>query len=166
MHPAAMQWAKLHVPELPRSVIDIGGADINCSLRNFYTWSAYTCVDIAAGPGVDVVADFATWAAQKIPVGHADLVVCFEVFEHTPTWPEMLREVHRILEPGGRMVGTCATGGRTPHSAYGLPELPADEFYRNVPPGELADQLAAVGFCDFTVDVARSGLDLRWVAIR
>lgn len=163
MHPAAFQWAKLNIPELPRSVLDIGGADINCSLRNFYTWSAYLCVDIAEGPGVDVVSPFVDWA-QNYPAGTFDLIVSFEVFEHTATWPEMVAQVHRLLEPGGIFVGTCATGNRTAHSAYGLPELPADEFYRNVPSHELAAVFEQVGFLDFTVDVARSGMDLRWAA--
>ncbi len=163
MHPAAFQWAKLHVPELPRSVVEIGGMDVNCSLRNFYTWSEYLCVDIAAGPGVDVVAPFAVWAAGQ-PEASRDLVVSFEVFEHTPTWPDIARQACRLLEPGGRFIGTCATGQRPGHSAYGLPELPADEFYRNVPAGELADHLLDVGFSDVTVNVTRSNMDLRWVA--
>lgn len=163
MHPAALHWAKLNVPEIPRSVLDIGGADINCSLRVLYTWSQYLCVDIADGPGVDVVAPFVEWASTQ---QHAyDLVVSFEVFEHTPTWPDMVAQVHRLLEPGGKFVGTCATGGRTPHSAYGHDTLPPDEYYANVTPGELAEVFVGY-FGDFTVDVARSGMDLRWVATR
>lgn len=165
MHPAALHWAKLHVPELPRNVLDIGGADINCSLRNLYTWSGYLCVDIAPGYGVDVVAPFVDWATDQ-PGDQYDLIVCFEVLEHTPTWPEMIGSAHRLLEPGGRFVGTCASNGRTPHSAYGLPSIPASEYYRNVEPGELAEALSAATFDEFTVDVARSGLDLRWAATK
>lgn len=172
MHPAALQWAKLNVPELPARVLDIGGADINCSLRPLYTWSDYTCVDIAPGPDVTVVADFLEWAAGQ-PTGHGkaghsgsgpDLVVCFEVFEHTPRWAEMVGEAMRLLQPGGLFVGTCAAPARTPHSAWGDPHPRDGEWYRNVPPGEMAGVLAAHSL-EFTVDVARSGLDLRWKAV-
>lgn len=165
MHPAAFQWAKENLPELPSRVVDIGGMDVNCSLRNFYTWSEYLCVDIAEGPGVDVVAPFALWAAQQ-PEQSRDLVVSFEVFEHTPTWPDIARQAFRLLSPGGVFVGTCATGDRAAHSAYGGPALLPDEFYANVPPGKLVDHLVDVGFREVTVDVARFNMDLRWSARR
>jgi SAM-dependent methyltransferase len=165
LHPAALQWAKLHVPELPTQVVDIGGADINCSLRNLYTWSGYTCVDIAPGPGVDVVADFVTWAASQPPES-CDLVVCFEVLEHAEDWRAIVGQARRLLIRGGRFVGTCATGDRPEHSAYGLPRKPADEHYVNVPLAEFAESLVMSGFDDFTIDVTRSGMDLRWDAAR
>lgn len=163
MHPAALHWAKLNVPELPRRVLDIGGADINCSLRNLYTWSDYRCVDIAEGPGVDIVADFITWS-HEVDVSQFDLIVCFEVFEHMKEWAFAVHRVHTLLEPGGLFVGTCATDGRTPHSAWGDPHPRPGEHYMNVPPGALAGTLVSAGFKEFTVDVARDGVDLRWKA--
>jgi hypothetical protein len=69
-----------------------------------------------------------------------------------------------MLEPGGLFVGTCATWQRVPHSAYGFPELPPNEYYANVGAGDLANILQAVGFKSYTVDVARDGNDLRWSA--
>lgn len=163
MHPAALQWAKLHVPELPRRVVDIGGADINCPLRNLYTWSDYRCVDAFDGPGVDIVAPFEDWARTE-PEKSVDLVVCFEVFEHTKMWPEMIVQAARILEDGGLFVGTCAGPQRSRHSAWGGPEPLPGEFYRNVELPELADMLEL--FSDVTVRLTRSHLDLQWVAIR
>ena len=163
MHPAALQWAKQHVPELPRRVVDIGGMDVNCSLRNLYTWSEYVCVDIAPGPGVDVVMPFQEWAREQ-PPGSQDLVVCFEVLEHDRDWEGLVIAARHLLEPGGLFVGTCAAPGRTPHSAYGFPELPPDEYYENVSPASFCMVLSNVGFLTFTVDRARDGLDLRWVA--
>lgn len=165
MHPAALHWAKQHVPEIPRRVIEIGGMDVNCSLRFLFTWSWYTCVDIAPGPGVDVVMDFPTWAYQN-PTEMCDFVASFEVLEHAANWREIVAGAHHLLEPGGHFVGTCATDGRTPHSAYGFPELPPDEYYHNVNASDLVDALVTAGFRTFTVDVARSYQDLRWDATR
>lgn len=167
MHPAALQWAKLNVPELPGPVLDIGGADINCSLRNLYAWSPYTCVDIAPGPDVTVVADFLEWATDQ-PAGRPgsgyELVVCFEVLEHVMAWPRMVAEALRLLRPGGLFIGTCASGGRARHSAWGDAELREGEWYANVPADALAHVLGEYCY-EFTVDVARSGLDLRWRAV-
>jgi hypothetical protein len=169
MHPAAFQWAKEHVPEQPRRVLEIGGADINCSLRNFYTWSEYICVDSHAGPGVDVVADAERWMATftvRKPADLFDLIVSFEVFEHTKEWPASRLGAHHLLSPGGLLIGTCAAPGRATHSAWGTPELKPGEFYENVPAASLALGLEGAGFTEYTIDRARSGLDLRWKARR
>lgn len=146
-------------------MLEIGGADWNGGLRSCFQWSAYVCVDIVDGPGVDVVAPFVEWAHGQ-PSGAFDVVLSTEVFEHTDTWPQMIEQVFRLLEIGGRFVGTCAHPGRTPHSATGAPEMAPGEFYANVPAGHLAQRLFEVGFTEFTVDVARSGLDVRWAATR
>jgi cyclopropane-fatty-acyl-phospholipid synthase len=37
------------------------------------------------------------------PAGRFDRVVSVEMFEHVRNWPELLRRVHRWLEPGGRL---------------------------------------------------------------
>jgi SAM-dependent methyltransferase len=35
------------------------------------------------------------------PSGAFDLVLCVQVYEHVPDWRRLLREVHRVLKPGG-----------------------------------------------------------------
>lgn len=37
------------------------------------------------------------------PDGHFDRVVSIELFEHVRNWPELLRRIHRWLEPDGRV---------------------------------------------------------------
>ena len=39
-----------------------------------------------------------------LPERHFDLVVCFEMIEHIAEHEELLREVHRLLKPGGVFV--------------------------------------------------------------
>ncbi len=49
---------------------------------------------------------FVKAAAESLPLrDHSiDLVVCFEVIEHTESWADLLAEVHRVLTPSGQFV--------------------------------------------------------------
>ncbi len=51
-------------------------------------------------------------AALPHPDGSFDLVVAFEVIEHVVEWREFLREVRRVLSPGGQFVVS------TPNKSY------------------------------------------------
>lgn len=57
--------------------------------------------DIAALPGVDVVHDLEVfpWPFQD---GEFDHVECVDIIEHLGDMADALREIHRILKPGGR----------------------------------------------------------------
>lgn len=57
------------------------------------------CVDIAPGPGVDVVGD--AHDLHMIADNSADCVVCVGVLLHCRNPVQVLREFHRILKPGG-----------------------------------------------------------------
>jgi SAM-dependent methyltransferase len=83
------------------TVMDIGSYDVNGSYKQFFDapgW-AYTGVDLAAGPNVDVVLT----SPYRLPFqSHSvDVIVSGQAFEHIEffwlTWLEMTR----ILKPGG-----------------------------------------------------------------
>jgi SAM-dependent methyltransferase len=83
------------------TVMDIGSYDVNGSYKQFFNapgW-AYTGVDLAAGPNVDVVLS----SPYRLPFqSHSvDVIVSGQAFEHIEffwlTWLEMTR----ILKPGG-----------------------------------------------------------------
>jgi SAM-dependent methyltransferase len=118
----------------PWRMLDLGGRDINGSVRDLLPAAKWTGLDIAAGPGVDLVHD----ATTPWPDGfdRFDLVVCTEVLEHVERWPAVLRTASQALEPGGPEVlfVTCASTGRRPHGASGEMDPPPGEWYANVPP--------------------------------
>lgn len=93
-------------------VLEIGSLDINGSVRSFFEQCNYTGLDIGPGPGVDVVCEGQKYDA---PSASFDVVICCEVMEHNPFWADTLRNMMRLLKPGGFLVMSCATKGRLEH---------------------------------------------------
>jgi hypothetical protein len=124
------------------TVLEIGGRNINGSVRDLFPSAAYTTLDIAPGDGVDIVAD----AADRTPTATYDCVVCCEVFEHTPRWPEILHTMAAALDLGGTAIVTAASLDRAPHSAVDGGPLRDGEYYGNVNPHHLAAAMRAAGF--------------------
>ena len=95
-----------------RRVVEIGAADVNGSIRPFFAGAHYTGVDLAPGPGVDLVGDGHDVAIETDSV---DLAISCECFEHNPKWRETFQNMHRMTRPGGIVVVTCASRGRLEH---------------------------------------------------
>jgi len=162
MHPEARAYVEARRSDEVISVLEIGGRWINGGVRDLFpNADPYVSLDIEDGPFVDIVANAATW----IPDRTYDLIVCTEVFEHTPEWPAILSTMAAACRTGGRLVLTMAGPGRPAHGASGGGEVPG-EFYRNVPPGELAFELAARGWGAIEVDYQPSPADTRATATR
>lgn len=161
MHREAYVWIARHASTGPVSVLDLGGRDINGSPRDLFPRAnPYRILDITPGPGVDIVTDASTWTPDR----EYDVVVCAEVFEHTPRWPRICKTAFRALMPGGLFIATMAGPGREPHSAVDGGPLRDGEHYGNVGPAELSDTLDAAGFARVVVD--QQNTDTRAVAYR
>jgi len=124
------------------SVLEIGGRDINGSIRDLFDTTDYTALDVAAGDGVDIVADAADWRPDRT----YECVVCCEVFEHTPRWQEILHTMASAMELGGTAIVTAASLDRAPHSAIDGGPLHDGEYYANVDPVDLANGMKNAGF--------------------
>lgn len=155
MHCEAFNFFADEMPDHLTSVLECGGRDVNGGLKDLLAGAdSYCSVDIEAGPGVDVVADFAGYTPPE-PVG---LVLCAEVYEHAANWRELVASAARALEPGGLLLATCAGPRRAPHSAVDGNALRPGEFYRNLERAELEAELLK----HFrTVRVAEVGEDLQ-----
>ena len=164
MHNEAYQWVRRNAPTMSVRVLDLGGRDINGSVRSLFPdATTYRVLDIADGPNVDVVADAATW----VPDGEYDVVVSCETFEHTAVWPDICRTAFKACAEGGVFIATMAGPGRPEHSAVdGGWVLHPGEYYGNVDPVELSAVLEDCGWRDVVVDQQTRPADVRAVAWR
>jgi SAM-dependent methyltransferase len=143
VHTEAFQFVERTVRSLPsrQRVVEFGGLNINGTIRGLFA-AEYTSVDQVAGPGVDVVADAATYTH---PV-QVDTVVCCEVLEHTPDGAAIVANAALLLEPNGVLILTCAANPRLPHSAVDGGGLREGEYYGNVAAEDFNTWLDAAGF--------------------
>jgi SAM-dependent methyltransferase len=93
-------------------VVDIGSLDINGNNRTLFDECLYLGVDVASGKNVDFVS---LGSKFLLPDESVDVVISTECFEHDISYEETLKNIYRILKPGGLFVFTCATVGRAEH---------------------------------------------------
>lgn len=164
MHAEALDWVSRYATDKTVAVLDLGGRDINGSVRHLFpNADPYRVMDIRPGDGVDIVADAATWPPDR----KYDVVVCTEVFEHTANWPLICATAYEALRYGGRFIATMAGPGRPAHSAIdGLLRLHPGEYYGNVHPETLRAVLELVDFDAIVVDRQRNPADTRATAVK
>lgn len=138
------------------AVLDIGGRNINGTVRDLFAAKLWVALDAAKADGVDIVADARTWEPDRF----YDLVVCTEVFEHVHGWPAVLATAYKALADDGVLIVTCASDRRPPHGAAGGPWPEPGEHYRNVQPAELAAALADVFPRNFGLEYSHPPGDL------
>ena len=145
MHAEVLSWVDESMnwwaekPSKKLNVLEFGSLDINGSVRSILesTSERYVGVDVNFGKGVDVVGD----ASVFRDIDLFDVVVCCEVFEHTPLWKTIILNAYNNLVPGGLFICTMAGLGRPPHSALDENPIREWEFYGNVSERELSQEL-------------------------
>lgn len=156
MHEEVLAWVCWVGAPAGAKVLDVGGRDINGSARVLFPDAAkYVAIDLVDGPGADVVADICDWADRR----RFDVVLCLEVLEHTPAWADVLAACWKRVLKGGRLIVTCATTGREPHSAIDGGPLREGEHYANLTAEDVLSALPDVVF-DVEVDPVRGDLYL------
>lgn len=116
-HPAQKEFFRKVKAKFPDSfhkvkVIDCGSLDVNGSIKDIFTESDYTGVDIVAGKNVDVVSFIKD---LEYPDESFDTVVSGEMLEHDETWKESLQKMYDLCKKGGLVAITCAGEGRPEH---------------------------------------------------
>lgn len=143
MHAGAYHFVEYVARCLPprHSIVELGGRDVNGSVRPLFRDCEYVSVDSSPGPGVDFVGDAATWKPE--PPRTFDTVICTETLEHTSVAERICMNAYELLQRGGVFIVTAASIGRAPHSAIDGGTLRQGEFYRNVSPFLLRKWMAA-----------------------
>ncbi len=169
MHREVMEWLDAVAPKDAESVIEIGSRNVNGTPRVLFKKAVdagmYLGVDIESGDGVDIVVDAASWNPPPT-FCRADVVLCCEVFEHTPAWREILKTMASVArQPRGMVIVTAAGPAREPHSAKDGGPLQEGEHYGNIEPGELMNAMKDVGLVGVVVFTDRGMQDVRAVGV-
>jgi len=88
---------------LPEPIVEIGarpaeGQEDIADLRSLFAGRDYLGCDVQPGPGVDRIEDVHQLSFADESVG---TVVAFDTLEHVADPLRALREIHRVLKPGG-----------------------------------------------------------------
>lgn len=160
MHPDAAAFVALAAGRLGPfdSVLELGGRNINGSVRHYFPGAGYLSVDITPGPDVDIVCDATTYRPDR----QFDAVVCCEVLEHVEHPDGFIATAWGSLRPGGWLILTMACPPRPAHSGFDGDQLRPGEHYRNVDPDLLAHWLA--GWKDTDIETHHDRGDVYAVA--
>jgi len=119
-----MLWVQEQIAYLPAGtkVLDVGAG--TCPYRQNFAHCEYVTQDLAQTPGlrygeIDIISDLCA-----IPVADEsfDAILCTEVLEHVPDPIAALREMARVLRPGGKLILTAPLGSglhQLPYHFYG-----------------------------------------------
>jgi SAM-dependent methyltransferase len=112
LKPWHSQW--LAVRDLHADLEEVLGAqdatarvlDVGCGTQPYRRWlpegAEYVGLDVAPGPHVDVVAE--RGKSWPLPDASFDVVLCTQVLEHVDDLELAVREIDRVLKPGGVVV--------------------------------------------------------------
>jgi SAM-dependent methyltransferase len=137
------EWVARHAASTPAGarVLDVG-AGIG-QYRSLFAHCDYRTQDFGLEPGtagkytpLDYESDI---TAIPVPDGSFDVVLCTEVLEHVPKPVAAVREMSRILRPGGRLLLSAPLGSHLHQEPY--------HFYGGYTPYWYRHFLPAVG-CD------------------
>ena len=145
------QWVRAQAELVPATsrVLDVGAG--SAPYREFFSHCRYFVQDFAqldpsqllhgAYGDVDYVSD-----AASIPVdaGSFDAVICTEVLEHVGEPIKVVKEISRVLRPGGKLILTAPLGS-------GIHQEPF-HFYGGFTPYWYERFLAQAGFEDIHVE--------------
>ena len=154
-----------------RRVLEVGSGEIGPSVRQYFEGCDYIGIDVAEGPGVDLVCSGQDLAE---PTRSFDVVLSCECFEHDPFWAETFANMIRMLKPGGLCVISCALTGRSehgtrradPHASFASANV-YPRYYKNLSPADLRASANLDGhFSHFLIHQNIYHKDLYFVGIR
>ncbi|WP_201159284.1 class I SAM-dependent methyltransferase [Rhodoplanes elegans] len=151
------------------AVLEIGSADLGGSARQHFQARDYIGVDLAPGPGVDVVGNGAVVEFDRL----FDVAISVECFEHNPQFLETLKNMVRHTRPGGLVLMTCASTGRPEHgTTRSYPTMSPGtvavgwDYYRNLVAEDFASLPLEEWFSGYRFFTNRVSCDLYFVGLK
>jgi SAM-dependent methyltransferase len=83
-------------------LLDVAPQDHN-GAKEFFKMAKIFTLDIDVHSEADFIADLCEDNSEKIPSNYFDIIICTEVLEHTLNPFNAVKELHRILKPGGKI---------------------------------------------------------------
>jgi len=102
-----------------QKVLAVGTFDVCGTEKKYFDDCDYIGLDLAPGEGVDIVCPAQDYNA---PSESYHTIISCECFEHNPFYCETIKNITRLLKPGGLFLFTCATIGRPVHGVRSLEE--------------------------------------------
>lgn len=119
-------------------VLDIGSLDINGNNQYLFEDSGYIGLDLLPGDNVDLTSK---GHEIQLPDESFDVIISTECFEHDPFYEQTIKNIVRMLKPGGLFIFSCATVGRPEHGTRRTTPLDAPlthefgdwgDYYKNL----------------------------------
>lgn len=140
---------KNKLPHLFRNqkVLDVGSLDINGNNRMFFDDCQYYGIDVAPGPNVDIISFV---HEHKAPDATYGAIISGSCFEHDKFYKESLKEIVRMLKPGGIFIFTVPTTGYPEHGTRrsqpeDAPLLTSDpdweDYYKNLTEDDIKEAI-------------------------
>ena len=154
-------------------VLDIGSLDINGNNQKYFENCNYVGVDIEAGRNVDIISK---GHELGVPDGTFDVIISTECFEHDKFYDKTIKNIYRMLKPGGLFFFTCATTGRPEHGTRkttpkDAPFLQNDsewsDYYKNLKESDIRDVINIDdSFEDYEFSINDEAKDLYFYGIK
>lgn len=114
------------------------------------------------GGGHHITIEQADATQLPLPDQSFDYVLNYLMLHHVIEWPSVLAEIHRVLKPGGRLLGYDLTDTRIAHVVHWADRSP----FKLISPTELEHGLNDAGFSDVQVRLSWAGHVMRFSARR
>ena len=131
MTPHIIQWLAKQASKIKGRVLEVGSYNVNGSPRCVIQAQEYIGVDMAPGPGVDIVCN-AHDLIERFGRESFDVVISCEMIEHDSDPAKSVEAMRAVLKPGGLLVITSPANGFPEH------RFPKDyfrfmpDYYRDV----------------------------------